>query len=104
MALRRCSNAGDKRGFLYSLLSLLAVLSRELAPGEDGSFLVAATPRAMDESWRSAMNKPLQNPVVCRAQDNGSFDCGLSDFMSGGTPRQALTDIAGAVVGGGGQL
>merc|ERR1712190_428726 len=31
-------------------------------------------------------------------------DCGLEDFMSGGTPSQALTDIAGGVVGGGALL
>ncbi|CAK0833166.1 unnamed protein product [Prorocentrum cordatum] len=41
-ALDRC--AGRATGYIYSLLSLLGVLSRELAGGGAGTFLVAMTP------------------------------------------------------------
>jgi len=102
--LRRCSAKG-KSGFLYALLSLLAVLSKELGPGEQGRMLVAATPRAGDEGWRQRLTSTsLRRPTVCVRQASGGLDCGLADFMGGGTPYQALTDIAGGVVGGGAQL
>mmetsp|Transcript_2690 Transcript_2690/g.9023 ORF Transcript_2690/g.9023 Transcript_2690/m.9023 type:complete len:394 (+) Transcript_2690:72-1253(+) len=102
--LRRCSAKGVT-GFLYSLLSFLAVLSKELGPGEQGRMLVAATPRSADESWRQRLTSSVLNaPTVCVQQAGGGSDCGLADFMSGGTPHQALADIAGGVVGGGAQL
>mmetsp|Transcript_56090 Transcript_56090/g.175811 ORF Transcript_56090/g.175811 Transcript_56090/m.175811 type:complete len:684 (-) Transcript_56090:29-2080(-) len=102
--LQRCSAKGTT-GFLYSLLSFLAVLSTELGPGEQGRMLIGATPRAMDDGWRQRLtSSTLQTPTICVQQPGGGTDCGLPDFMSGGTSHQALTDIAGGVVGGGAQL
>jgi hypothetical protein len=104
-ALQHCgSSLPGRSGILLSLLSFLAVLSQELAPGSQGTTLVAATPRDRDGSWKDLLaNSSLEAPVVCVHTDNGP-DCGLKDFMSGGTPFQALTDIAGGSVGGGAQL
>lgn len=103
--LRRCSAKPGASGFLYSLLSFLAVLSKELGPGDQGRMLVAATPRALDESWRQRLGSSiLSPPTVCEQAPGGGSSCGMADFMSGGTPFQALTDIAGGVVGGGAQL
>mmetsp|Transcript_21952 Transcript_21952/g.71104 ORF Transcript_21952/g.71104 Transcript_21952/m.71104 type:complete len:828 (-) Transcript_21952:74-2557(-) len=102
--LQRCGANPAKSTYLYSLLSFLAVLSRELAPGDQGSLLVAATPKGQDKSWKNNLGTRLPEPTVCQRQADGSFDCGLSDFMAGGTQKQALTDIAGGVVGGGAQL
>jgi len=104
-ALQHCgASLPGRSGLLLSLLSFLAVLSQELAPGSQGTTLLAATPRERDGSWRDLLaNSSLEAPLVCIQTDNGT-DCGLKDFMSGGTPFQALTDIAGGSVGGGAQL
>jgi len=107
-AVKRCAaHAGGKHGFLYSLLSLLAVLSRELSSGAHGSMLVGATPRAADDSWRQRLaSSALAEPKICMHQGGpgAATDCGEADFMSAGTSFQAVTDIAGGVVGGGAQL
>lgn len=48
-ALERCSSRSPQRSYVYSLLSVLAVLSQELAsPGDQGSLLVGLTPRKAD--------------------------------------------------------
>merc|ERR1712190_522891 len=67
--------------------------------------LVAVTPKGVDmQSWRQKLNQHrLTPPTLCLRQGQGT-ECGLADFMSGGTPFQALTDIAGGVVGGGALL
>jgi len=106
-ALRRCSKkSGSPTGYVYSLLSLLAVLSRQLEHGAQGTVLIAATPESSGEGWRQRLSeKTLEAPNICMEAGNGSSTtCGLKDFMSGGTPSQALTDIAGSDVGGGAQL
>ncbi|CAE8603442.1 unnamed protein product [Polarella glacialis] len=100
-ALQRCAKTGGFPDYLYSLLSLLAVLSRELVPGKDGSYLVAQTPRSSDESWRAR----LQDHRMTRPSlSSEGTPKSLPDFMAGGVPGQALTDIAGNDVGGGAQL
>eukprot|EP00930_Biecheleria_cincta_P028964 TRINITY_DN2015_c0_g2_i1.p1 TRINITY_DN2015_c0_g2~~TRINITY_DN2015_c0_g2_i1.p1 ORF type:complete len:626 (-),score=101.19 TRINITY_DN2015_c0_g2_i1:10-1842(-) len=102
-ALKRCNKPaapGISPDQLYSLLSLLAVLSRELGPGEDGTYLVALTPGPAEQDWRALLQKRQVNrPNLCY-----SGSCDLPDFMSGGAPFQALTDIAGMGVGGGARL
>lgn len=102
-ALKHCSMPaapGISQDQLYSLLSLLAVLSRELGPSEDGTYLVALTPGPAEQDWGSLLKKrKLLLPSFCH-----SGNCNLPDFMSGGAPFQALTDIAGMTVGGGGGL
>jgi len=112
-ALLRCSARPNAKAFIFSLLSFLAVLSQELADGSQGTFLIAATPQSMSSAWRSRLAKVLAEPTLCTSTAGQSLSCqtagqglssGLSDFMSGGTPYQALTDIAGRVVGGGGAL
>lgn len=103
---RRLKSTGARNtGIVYSLLSFLAVLSRELRPHGQGSVLVAAVPRAADESWRHRLKaRTLRKPELCvNVSENGS-SCKLYDFMAGGTYYQALTDIAGGVVGGGAEL
>jgi len=108
-ALQRCSAKTPKpSSFIFSLLSFLAVLSQELAPRQQGASLVAATPKALDKTaWKSVWkNSSLPNlavPTLC-IDGVGAQPCGLVDFMSGGTPFQAMTDIAGAFVGGGAEL
>jgi len=112
-ALSRCS-AGDAshNTFVYSLFSLLAVLSQELNGG-DGSLLAGARPQAADDSWRERLRSSSLSAVdVCTVEGAPfamSSACGKPEFMGGsaGGQRaeyQALTDIAGAVVGGGAQL
>lgn len=105
-ALERCSSRSPQRSYVYSLLSVLAVLSQELAsPGDQGSLLVGLTPRKADASWHARLtNGSLQAPTVCVQIGSNASQCGLADFMAGGTPLQALTDIAGNDVGGGAQL
>lgn len=91
----------------HSLLSFLAVLSTELGVAtvvtQPGSMLVAAQPGpAMGTPWRRRLgNSTLRRPTVCMEQ---AESCGLNDFMAGGNDFQALTDIAGGTVGGGGRL
>jgi len=107
--IRRCSKRKTQGSNLLSLLSLLAVLSQELTEPNmaQGSILVAATPQQgppVKPDWRGLLtNRTLELPHVC-TQVGQQTKCDLEDFMSGGTPFQALTDIAGTVVGGGGQL
>lgn len=91
-------------GFLYSLLSFLAVLSQELTSDAQGSVLMAAKPRAMDDSWRTKLkNATLAPPTLC-LQNAGGAECALHDFMAGGNSFQAMTDIAGGSIGGGAGL
>lgn len=98
-AIRHCSSAGAK-DFIFSILSLLAVLSQELAGGQQGNTLIGATPKAADDSWKARLNSyTLQEPQVMRAATGGG-----PDFMSGGVQGQSLTDIAGTDVGGGALL
>ncbi|CAK0867319.1 unnamed protein product [Prorocentrum cordatum] len=104
LMLARCSDSGFSE-WIYSLLSLLAVLSRELRSGEHGRLLVAATPRTLLEGddWRGKLqNSTLGEPALCVREGNAT-GCDLADFMAG-NPGQALTDIAGGVVGGGAAL
>lgn len=114
-SLRRCSAKGPSHNtFVYSLLSFLAVLSRELRADHDGTLLVATRPRAQDDSWRGKLDKALTDVVLCNLEGSpfnlhSTNKCGVQEFM-GGSPggqqpeEQALTDIAGAVVGGGAEL
>jgi len=105
-AIRRCSKltAGGNTGLLRSLLSLLAVLSRELPSGQHGTVLIGATPQAGNSSWKKLLDSSyMAEPNVCVNHGNGT-DCGQEDFMSGNNAYQAVTDIAGGVVGGGAQL
>lgn len=107
-ALKRCSQAG-KSTFLLSLLSLLAVNSVELSGDgvlHDGTMLIGATPTSAPVSWKQSLsNTTLEPPVICGKGSSGlGAPCNVSDFMAGGTPFQALTDIAGGDVGGGAQL
>jgi len=108
-ALKRCSaKTPVPSSFIFSLLSFLAVLSQELAPQQQGASLVAATPKALDKTawktvWKNSSLANLAAPTLC-VDGFGTQPCGLADFMSGGTPFQAMTDIAGAFVGGGAEL
>jgi len=91
-------------GIVFSLLSMLAVLSQELRDGGQGSMLVAAKPTAAGEGWRQRLQSHVMlEPSIC-AEQAGGPGCGLKDFMAGGTNFQAMTDIAGGAVGGGGGL
>jgi len=110
-AVERCSrrNPNSPHAFLHSLLSMLAVLSRELSYGEaQGTMIVAATPNgggAWDQGWRDFLGEQkLWEPTVCAEVAGMNRTCGQEDFMAGGNRFQALTDIAGTVVGGGGGL
>lgn len=108
--LKRCSaRPNTPRAYLRSLLSLLAVLSQELAdPQAQGTMIVAATPiqGVLGASgWRAGLgNQTLQEPTVCSEVPGQVPTCSAQDFMEGGNRFQALTDIAGTVVGGGGDL
>merc|ERR1719215_340270 len=88
---------------VWGLLSFLAILSEELADGSQGTMLIAAGPSYQhDAEWD--MNAPLKRPnIVIKVEGHHSFSQ-EDDFMMGGKIGQALTDIAGGVVGGGGQL
>jgi len=88
---------------VFSLLSLLAVLSRELAGGKAGTFLIAARPSGFSDAWRSKLGTTLGDPAVCM-KVAGQKQCETPDFMSGGVPFQAMTDIAGGAIGGGASL
>jgi len=108
-ALKRCSAKNPvPSSFVFSLLSFLAVLSQELTPHQQGASLVAATPKALDKTawksvWKNSSLPSLAAPTLC-VDGFGAKHCGLADFMAGGTPFQAMTDIAGAFVGGGAEL
>ena len=78
-ALAGCAaRAEGSPGFVYGLLSFLAVLSKELsAPGAHGSFLVAATPRegslaradeAAQTMLRAGGGPPLPPPRLCEGE------------------------------------
>merc|ERR1712232_138002 len=70
--------------------------------------LVGATPGLATDSWKQRLGGTLQPPnQICKQIGTDPSDpsvCTPGDFMSGGTNFEALTDIAGSVVGGGGQL
>ena len=88
--------------------------------------LIGATPTSTPLPWKQSLsNTTLKPPVVCGKGGLGvsastsetpvslgcvltpialagwQAPCDASDFMAGGTPFQALTDIAGGDVGGG---
>lgn len=91
---------------LYSLLSFLAVLSEELADGSQGSTLIATAPEWDNgQGWKGMLERTKLKPpnVVVKVEGHANWG-DQADFMAGGTPKQALTDIAGNVVGGGGNL
>lgn len=101
--LRRCPGT-DSSVYIYSLLSFLAILSQELATGDQGSVLVAATPRARDDSWKERIDQRyIRPPRICFSADDAEVGH-CDDFMAGGVTGQALTDIAGMDVGGGSDL
>ena len=111
-AVARCSSRSPTT-FLLSLLSLLAILSVELSRGGgstallDGTMLVAATPGVPNDAWKINLTTSTLKPPrvsVGGMAGSGSANSTLSDFMAGGTPFQALTDIAGGDVGGGAEL
>jgi len=113
-ALHRCNKHSDLKAglspdMLHSLLALLATLSQELG-NTDGNYLVGSTPGPADESWLEKVlgqhqaPKYMIQPTLCNTAELKAGTCGLKDFMAGGTPKQALTDIAGMDVGGGAQL
>lgn len=94
---------------IYALLSLLAVLSQELAGGKDGTVLIANRPRAILHPgwWKKLPNRtsqPINKPLICNKVGNQKSGCTPDDFMTGGTAFQAVTDIAGEEVGGGANL
>jgi len=98
-AIKRCAGKGAK-AFVYSLLSLLGVLSQELQQGGPGHFLIAMRPKSKDDSWKTRLETTfMKNPNIVK-----ELGTGANDFMAGGPPGQALTDIAGTVVGGGASL
>jgi len=89
---------------VHSLLSLLAVLARELADGRPGTMLIAASPGDYSDAWRAKLDSPLLPPEPCMKVPGWKDTCETPDFMSGGVKFQAVTDIAGGVVGGGASL
>jgi len=98
-AITRCAGKGAK-AFVYSLLSLLGVLSRELQHGGPGQFLIAMRPKGKDDSWKTRLDTTfIKNPNIIK-----ELGTAQNDFMAGGPEGQALTDIAGTVVGGGAAL
>jgi len=99
--IKRCGSRGAT-SFIFSMLSLLAVLSQELQMGGQGTMLIGATPRDKEDSWKNRLASHIvEAPKLCHQEGYGQ-PC--KDFMAGGEPGQALTDIAGTVVGGGAQL
>jgi len=103
-AVQRCAEGPEPPDMVLSLLSMLAVLSQELRPGQAGTTLVGTAPAVGDLSWKDRLgNQTLKEPRL-QLQIGDKRTGGLGDFMSGGVPFQALTDIAGNVVGGGAQL
>jgi hypothetical protein len=108
-AYTRCSKKNlVSNGYIFSSLSLLAVLSVELAGGSSGTTLVGAKPGPATDSWKQRLDAILQRPnQICKEIGTDPTDpsvCTPGDFMSGGTNFQAMTDIAGGVVGGGAEL
>lgn len=99
-AIHRCSARGAK-AFVFSLLSLLAVLSQELASGAEGSTLVAAVPGPKSDSWKTRLESHMVVQTAIHKQLGAAAG---GDFMAGGVQGQAMTDIAGTVVGGGASL
>eukprot|EP00913_Durusdinium_trenchii_P007291 g6853.t1 len=104
-AIKRCNKESDvKKGLspdmLHSLLAFLAVLSKEIG-NTDGSYLVASTPGPVNEAWLEKIQnqnqggKTMVKPTLCNTANLQAGNCGMHDFMAGGTPAQALTDIAG---------
>jgi hypothetical protein len=105
-ALQRCTVYDSASDIIFSMLSFLAVLSRELQGGQQGRMLIAAAPRMVDDLWPMKLSSgvPLQQPNIYVKVPGHEKYSDSPDFMSGGTPLQALTDIAGGNVGGGGGL
>jgi len=117
-ALERCSAREPTQSgladsaFVMSILSFLAVLSQELKDGSQGKWLVGARPGSDNDSWKSRLDLVLSNLTVCNEEGpplevTSSNECGLLEFMGGNgltEEFQALTDIAGASVGGGAEL
>lgn len=98
-ALLNCKD----QSIVISMMSLLAVLSRELSSGGHGSLLVGSSPRPASDEWKDRLsNRTLSAPNLVNMV--GSTPYTDWDFMTGGIAFQALTDIAGSVVGGGGRL
>lgn len=109
-ALRRCTMQEVATDILYSLLSMLAVLSKELQGAAQGNMLVAAKPK-LKEAIGQSYAGPMQSGVglapvdlIVKVKNHDQFNQDIPDFMTGATPLQALTDIAGGNVGGGAAL
>lgn len=113
-AIQRCNKESDLKAglspdMLHAILAFLATLSQELGD-TDGPYLVGTTPGAVNEAWLEKVlgqhkeGKVMIEPKLCNTAKLQAGTCGLRDFMAGGTPKQALTDIAGMDVGGGAQL
>jgi len=108
VALEKCTP--KHKDILYSLMSFLAVLSVELADGGDGTLLILTVPKNINGKasgsigWKDRFSNIVKSPNVCDKIGDKSSGCNPDDFMTGGTNFQALTDIAGNEVGGGGQL
>eukprot|EP00927_Polykrikos_kofoidii_P052747 TRINITY_DN4668_c0_g1_i4.p1 TRINITY_DN4668_c0_g1~~TRINITY_DN4668_c0_g1_i4.p1 ORF type:complete len:449 (+),score=56.28 TRINITY_DN4668_c0_g1_i4:895-2241(+) len=101
--LHKALSSCNYDSIVYSLLSFLAILSRELTSGGHGTMLVGATPASQSDVWRNRLSsRTLSRPNVVNLVGSEAYE--TPDFMTGGTPFQALTDIAGGVVGGGGNL
>lgn len=102
---RRLQEGGERPlDIVLSLMSFLAVLGDELRDGSQGTTLIAAAPDGIPD-WRARLkNATLKPPnVVVKVEGHPKFS-DEKDFMAGGIHHQALTDIAGGVVGGGAQL
>jgi len=101
-ALRNCGS----HVISLSLLSFLAVMSQELSGGRHGTMLIAASPRHLGSAvWQERLNNSiLKRPeIIVKVPGHIRWD-DAPDFMAGGNAFQALTDIAGGVIGGGGNL
>jgi len=74
-ALVRCSGRSPNGGFVYSLLSLLAVLSQELQSGSHGSMLIAMTPQQIkSQRWKDLIfNHTLAPPTFCQRKHDLSW-------------------------------
>merc|ERR1719498_1830315 len=106
-ALAKCTSSHVDP--IFALLSLLAILSQELAGGKDGTVLIANRPRAIEHPgwWKNLANRTSQTinkPLICNKVGGQKSGCAPDDFMYGGTAFQAVTDIAGEEVGGGANL